>query len=378
MRRNKWIVALLIGVLLCSAFAAGCGKGPAAAKVGDVEIPVQSLENMYNSNSSYASYYGADLTTAEGIEAYQDQLLDQLIDAEAKTYQANLAGVKLTDEEFETAKTNAQSTYDEFYQQFVDAAKDSGSSDVNAYANKLVTETLAKNGKSLGAVKKEFLESAEKELLVNKHKDQLLADVTPTEQEIKDMYDAELAAQQTEFASSPSTFFTYQTYYSYGYTCMPLTTPEGLFYVRQILVEDEATANDLLKRIQEGADFEALLAEYNTDPGMQIAENQPGYLVGEGAGFVEEFLNAALALKQEGDVSGAVKSDYGYHIIKRMKDAVPGTIPYDTLKAKFEVYATNKIKSDYYAKLADEWMQGDYIARYPENYRYIGKSALEG
>lgn len=378
MRRNKWIVALLIGVLLCSALAAGCGKGPAAAKVGDVEIPVQSLENMYNSNSAYAAYYGADLTTAEGIEAYQDQLLDQLIDAEAKTYQASLAGVTLTDEERETAKTNAQSTYDEFYQQFVDAAKNSGSSDVAAYANKLLTETLAKNGKSLGAVKKEFLESAEKELLINKHKDQLLANVTPTEQEIQDLYDAELTAQQTEFASSPASFFTYQTYYSYGYTCMPLTMPEGLFYVRQILVEDEAAANDLLKRIQEGADFEELLAEYNTDPGMQIAENQQGYLVGEGASFVEEFLNAALALKKEGDVSGAVKSDYGYHIIKRMKDAVPGTIPYDTLKAKFEVYATNKIKSDYYTKLADEWMQGDYITRYPENYRHIGKSALEG
>ena len=378
MRRNKWIVALLIGVLLCSALAAGCGKGPAAAKVGDVEIPVQSLENMYNSNSSYAAYYGADLSTAEGIEAYQDQLLDQFIDMEAKAYQANLAGVTLTSEEIETAKTNAQSTYDEFYQQFVDAAKNSGSSDVAAYANKLLTETLAKNGKTLGGIKKEFLESAKKELLINKHQEQLLSGVTPTEQEIQDMYNAELTAQQTEFASSPASFFTYQTYYSYGYTCMPLTIPEGLFYVRQILVEDEATANDLLAQIQQGADFEALLAEYNTDPGMQTEENKQGYLVGTGASFVEPFLNAALALKKEGDVSGAVKSDYGYHIIKRMKDAVPGTIPYDTLKAKFEVYATNKIKSDYYTKLADEWMQGDYITRYPENYRHIGKSALEG
>jgi len=333
---------------------------------------------MYSGNAAYATYYGADLSTAEGIEAYQDQLLDQLIGTEVKAYQASLAGVTLTDEELETAKTNAQSTYDDFYQQFVDAAQDSGATDVNAYANKILTETLAKNGKTLTAIKKEFLDSAKKELLVNKHTEGLLAGVTPAEQEIRELYDEELSAQQTEFASSPASFFTYQTYYSYGYTCLPLTTPEGLFYVRHILVEGEAAANELLDKIRQGADFEELLAEYNTDPGMQAEENKQGYLVGAGASFVEPFLNAALALEKEGDVSGAVQSDYGYHIIKRMKDAVPGTIPYDTIKAAFETYATDRIKSDYYAKLLDEWMHGDYVARYPENYRYIGKSALEG
>ena len=75
----------------------------------------------------------------------------------------------------------------------------------------------------------------------------------------------------------------------------------------------------------EGADFDALMAEYGEDPGMQIEPTMTnGYAVCEGFPFVEPFLNAALALENTGDVSGPVMSRYGCHIIKYVSDIPEG------------------------------------------------------
>ena len=58
----------------------------------------------------------------------------------------------------------------------------------------------------------------------------------------------------------------------------------------------------------EGADFDALIEEYNEDPGMK--SNPDGYYVSTShAGtYVTEFSDAALALENVGDISGRWKS----------------------------------------------------------------------
>ena len=78
--------------------------------------------------------------------------------------------------------------------------------------------------------------------------------------------------------------------------------------------ELEATANDIAKRAQAGEDFDALIAEYGEDPGME--SNPDGYVFTEGT-MVDEFYQGTLALA-EGGVSDPVKSSYGWHIIQRL------------------------------------------------------------
>ncbi|MBE7030860.1 MAG: hypothetical protein E7409_05455 [Ruminococcaceae bacterium] len=74
------------------------------------------------------------------------------------------------------------------------------------------------------------------------------------------------------------------------------------------------------------ADFDALIAEYNEDPGM--INNPEGYYVAsENSGYVAEFEEASLALKA-GQVSKPVKTTYGYHII-RCEDR-PEYLPIDS------------------------------------------------
>lgn len=370
---TRILLVLTALMMLCATTLSGCAKADVlAAKVGDEVISVQTLTNMYQSNSSYASYYGSDLTTEEGVKAFQDMLLDSLIQNAAEVYQAKLANVTLTDEEKQTAKDAATAAYDEFYAQFTQAAEQSGTTDITATANKYLTETLIANGTTVSKVKEDFLKSEEDELLVAKHKEQLLADVAPTADELKEMYETELAAQEEAFAASPSAYFAYETYYGYGYSAMPLTIPEGFFYVRHILVEDEETAKKVLERIEAGDDFEALITEYYTDPGM--TSTPEGYVIGEGANYVEPFLNAALALEKEGDVSGAVQSDYGYHIIKRLGNVPAGVI--ESAKAEYETYASDQFVNNYYSDLVEEWVSGDYVERYEDNYRSIGMDEL--
>lgn len=77
--------------------------------------------------------------------------------------------------------------------------------------------------------------------------------------------------------------------------------------------EAKAEAQKILDRINAGEDFDALMNEYSEDPGL--AGNPDGYIFTEGD-MVTEFYDAAKALG-DGEVSGLVKSDYGYHIIKR-------------------------------------------------------------
>lgn len=80
-----------------------------------------------------------------------------------------------------------------------------------------------------------------------------------------------------------------------------------------ILVEDEETAKEVKKKLDEGADFAELATEYSTDPGS--AQNG-GDLEWFGSGdMLPEFEEAAYSLEMN-EISEPVQSMYGYHIIK--------------------------------------------------------------
>ena len=84
--------------------------------------------------------------------------------------------------------------------------------------------------------------------------------------------------------------------------------------------EAKAEAQKILDRINAGEDYDTLMNEYSEDPGL--SGNPDGYIFTEGE-MVTEFYDGAKALA-EGEVSGLVKSDYGYHIIKRKPLDVDG------------------------------------------------------
>jgi foldase protein PrsA len=100
-----------------------------------------------------------------------------------------------------------------------------------------------------------------------------------------------------------------------------------------ILVDDEAKAKEIQKKLAEGADFAELARNESTDP-MSAAEGGDLGFFARGR-MVAEFEKAAFAMSP-GQTSGPVKSEYGYHIIRvtERKDAHEAT--FDEVKEDIE------------------------------------------
>jgi foldase protein PrsA len=91
--------------------------------------------------------------------------------------------------------------------------------------------------------------------------------------------------------------------------------------VKHILVRSEVEAKDVLDRIKKGEPFEKLAREVSIDSASVPKGGELDFFrYGE---MVPEFSKAAYALKP-GEVSEAVRSPFGFHVIKAM-DRKKGT-----------------------------------------------------
>ena len=82
-----------------------------------------------------------------------------------------------------------------------------------------------------------------------------------------------------------------------------------------ILVEKQSMAIEILDKIKNGEKFGKMARQFSTDSGSAKRDGSLGYF-GRGK-MVKEFENAAFAL-QTGEISEPIKTQYGYHIIKRL------------------------------------------------------------
>jgi len=78
---------------------------------------------------------------------------------------------------------------------------------------------------------------------------------------------------------------------------------------KHILVADEKTAKEVIRKLNKGADFEKLAKEYSMDQAVDL-----GYFTAEI--MVPEFSNAAFAMKKGTYSKTPVKTQFGYHVIK--------------------------------------------------------------
>ena len=81
-----------------------------------------------------------------------------------------------------------------------------------------------------------------------------------------------------------------------------------------ILVADEATALDIIKQLQGGADFATLAKEKSTDPSAKTNAGDLGYFRREA--MVPEFSEAAFTIAPGTVSDKPIKSQFGWHVIK--------------------------------------------------------------
>ena len=82
-----------------------------------------------------------------------------------------------------------------------------------------------------------------------------------------------------------------------------------------ILVQKQSEAIDILDKIKKGEKFGKLARELSIDTGSAKRDGNLGFF-GRGK-MVKEFETAAFNL-QVGQISEPIKTQYGYHIIKRL------------------------------------------------------------
>lgn len=89
--------------------------------------------------------------------------------------------------------------------------------------------------------------------------------------------------------------------------------PQEEVHASHILVESEDKAKELKAELDKGADFATLAKANSIDPGKDNGGDLGFFAKGQ---MVPEFETAAFALKNPGDISEPVKSQFGWHIIK--------------------------------------------------------------
>ncbi|MDR0731661.1 MAG: peptidyl-prolyl cis-trans isomerase [Treponema sp.] len=79
-----------------------------------------------------------------------------------------------------------------------------------------------------------------------------------------------------------------------------------------ILVKDRSLAEDLLRRVKQGARFESLAREFSTCP----SKSQGGDLGWFGPGKMAAPFESAVKRLSPGSTGDVVQTQFGYHIIK--------------------------------------------------------------
>lgn len=136
---------------------------------------------------------------------------------------------------------------------------------------------------------------------------------------------------------------------------------------RHVLVKDKKQAEELLVKLQGGADFIAIAKEFSIEPGAKDSGGDLGFFA-KGA-MVKPFEDAAFALKP-GEISSVVETEFGFHIIKcegvktLLDLETDGTTP-EELKIQRDSIVTGMVDADF-NKQVDAFKTKAIIETYPE------------
>lgn len=246
------------------------------------------------------------VATVNGTDITKEQLYDKLVEAGGKSTLQNLITTTLVDQE--AKKANITVTDADITQEIEDLKTQFGGEDG-------LNSALQQSSMTLDDLKKQMPLQVEIRKLVEPK-------VTITDEEITKYYNDNKASfnQEEEVRAS------------------------------HILVKTKEEAEAIIKQLKEGADFATLAKEKSSDTGSKDKGGDLNFF--KKGDMVAEFSDAAFKLKV-GETSGAVKTDYGYHVIKvtDRKEAHEYTLA----EKKEEI--TKTLKAQKVSEMSATWLQ---------------------
>lgn len=378
---------------------------------GEVQLMIE--DELAYQEYLYESQYGAslDVNDPEIISQVQEIVVGNIVwQTVLEQKLAENGYLNLTGDELAQAEADAEENYQSYVDLFVTnyfADSDLSEEEKRAAAEDMM---IAEGGYP---TREELLEDEKLMAGDEKFFQEIVADITVDEAEVRAAYDECVAAAQADYEMQPLYFDMDMndgaTIYYY---------PAGYRYVKHILLmlpdaemtrldelnaqieskqqeiadaqnaadageitgrlEEELAAlqleydtvraaafeslqpkvDEVQAKIAEGQDFDALIQEYGQDPGMmEEPALSKGYLIGySSSDYVASFQEAAMALVNVGDISGPVESDYGVHLIQYTSKVEEGPVPFEEVKELLEAEVLATKQNEAYESAVDSWV----------------------
>ena len=256
--RKKALLALMLVLTLMLSGCALIVKDQAVdnateiIRMGDQVITKdkvkEEIQNELDYNAYYASLLGQayDATDPQVIASAQEEAITSLKKDLVLTAKAKELGLdQLTDEEEETAKTDAQESYDSAIEYIkTNQLKDS------ELEGDALTEAAKAELDKMGVTLDSYLESERKATIDNKVREYAIKDVAVTDDEINTEYNSRVDKDKETYTDNAGSWATAANNGTTLYY-----TPAGVRRVKQILIkfkdEDQTAIDDAQSRVTE-------------------------------------------------------------------------------------------------------------------------------
>ena len=387
---NSIAVKIILGLIILSFIFAGVGSylvsggNNAAAKVGSIEIDRGQFEQAYQNErnrmqSQMGDYFANLLADPAYVASFRKSVLDRMINDVLIEQHANSLGLRISDEQVRKLILDMPQFQSEgkFDQEIYQAALRRAGFNAESFAEYLRRDLLRSQLTS-ALQGSEFTLQGEidaQSALIAQTRDirtvtlslkDFANNVAVSDEDVQKFYSEnserytrpeqvkvsyiELSAEKL---AEQVTISDEQVKEYYQEHLDKYSTAEQR-EVSHILVQgdDEAKAQAILDELNAGADFAKLAEEKSEDIGS--SEN------GGSLGWIEHdtmdpaFEAAAFGLASVGDVSGLVKSDFGYHIIKL--DGIKASIakPLEDVAAEIKTELSSQKAVDTFYELQTE------------------------
>ncbi len=387
---NSIAVKIILGLIILSFVFAGIGSylvsgsNNAAAKVGNSEIGRGEFEQAYQNErnrmqSQLGDYFSNLLGDPEYVASFRKSVLDRLINDRLLQQHAESLGLRVSDAQVRQMILDMPQfqTDGEFDQQIYQSALRRAGYTPENFAEYL-RQDLVRN-QLLSAIQgSDFSLQSEVEAqgkLITQTRDirsltlnieDYAAKISPTDDEVQAYYDehqddytrpeqmkiayVELSADQLK----DNVAVTDEDAKAYYNEHLDKYSTAEQRKVSHILVQgdDEEKAQAILDQLNNGADFTAVAKEQSEDVGSAEQGGSLGWI--EHDVMDPAFEEAAFSLENVGDVSGLVKSSFGYHIIKLDDVKAPESKPFDDVKSDIVAELSEQQALDTYYELQNE------------------------
>ncbi|MBM7036355.1 peptidylprolyl isomerase [Vibrio ulleungensis] len=387
---NSIAVKIILGLIILSFVFAGVGSyivggnANVAATVGNVDIARGEFEQAYQNErnrlqAQNSDYFNALLGDPTYVEQLRRSVLQRMVNQALLEQQADELGLRISDQQVRDLivtmpQFQNNGRFDqEVYQSFLRRAGFTPDSFAEYLRRDMVRAQLA------GALANtDFVLPSEIAItsgLISQTRDirtleidvnQLAETVDINDEQIQQYYDdnaqrftrpeqyrisyVELSAQQLQEEFAP-TDDEVEDYYQDNLSSF---STEEQRQVAHILIQgdDEATAQSILDELNAGADFAQLAEDKSQDLGSAEEGGDLGWI--EKGVMDPAFEDAAFALTAVGDMTGLVKSDFGYHIIKLNALKEPQAKPLAEIKDELKAELSGQRAVDEFYSLLTE------------------------